>query len=112
MSDQPAMQRVRAIFAHPVTGSTLTVLSGLSFLLVCMLLPMVGLAGAATPHAAHNHQVFSTILLMTLALSGFAIASKVARRRRDQSPPPWFSMALGVVLALLWIALHAGLLRI
>jgi predicted transporter len=106
------MQRIRATFAHPVTGSTLTVLSGLSFLLVCMLLPMVGPAGAATPHAARNHQVFSTILLLALVLSGFAIASKIARRRRDQSPPPWLSMTLSVVLALLFVALHAGLLRI
>ena len=37
-----------SFFARPVVGSVLTILSGLSFYLVCMILPLVG------PAAAHG----------------------------------------------------------
>lgn len=98
-------------FAHPLTGSTLSVLSGLSFLLVGMLLPMVGPAGAATPHAAQNRGTFANILVGFLLLSGLAVASKLLRRSRDGSPLPVFSIALCATGILLVFALLTGMLR-
>jgi hypothetical protein len=112
MSDVQFLQRARACFAHPATGTTLFVLAALSFVIVCILLPMVGPAGAAAPHAAHNHQVYSIILIVALGFSALSIASKLARRRHDQSPLPWLPIGLCSILAFLLITLHAGLLRI
>ena len=100
------------VFALPAIGTTFTVLSGLSFLLVCILLPMVGPAGAATMFAAQNTQAFTIYVLISLVLSLAAIGSKTSRRAIDGSPLPISSMALCGLDILLLIALYANLLRI
>lgn len=102
----------RGWLSLPAVGTSLTVGSGLSFLLVCMLLPMVGPAGSVTPFARANHISFTCYLLLALALSILAIVSKVARRRRDGSPLPLLSMVLCGLCLVLLAALSAGLLRI
>jgi hypothetical protein len=110
-SEQPANTATEG-FAHPAVGSFLTVLSGLSFLWLCMLLPLVGKAGSVTPFARQNYFVFLGFLLLTLTLCGTAIASKMARRRRDGSPPPVLTLGLAAICALLLLAQLAGLLAL
>jgi ABC-type microcin C transport system permease subunit YejE len=100
------------VLFHPVFGSALTVLSGLSFLLVCMLLPLVGPAGAATVHADKNKWTFLAFLLVALVLSVLAIISKLERRKFDHSPLPHFSLLLCGLCLLLLIASLTGLLSI
>jgi uncharacterized membrane protein SirB2 len=111
MARPPPVEEV-PFFAQPLVGSALTVLSGLAFLFLCMILPLVGKAGAAVPHAPQNFVAFFAALVVSFVLAGAAVLSKLARRRHDQSPPPYFSMALCLVYTVLLVALLGGLLKI
>ncbi|MCO5044099.1 MAG: hypothetical protein J5I99_06970 [Verrucomicrobia bacterium] len=95
-----------------VVGSVLTIAAGLSFFVVCMLLPLVGKAGVQTVHAQENFFAFLTALLISLLFSLAATAVKMARRRQDQSPMPYLSILLTGLNILLLISLLAGLLKI
>ena len=99
-------------FNRSSTGSALAVLSGLSFLFLCMVLPLVGRAGSAVSYADKNQTAFLGVLLMSLALSLAATGSKMSRSRMDGSPLPKWSIALSGLLVLLLICLFTGLLRI
>ena len=82
--------------SHPIAaaswfagaGTALTIAAGLSFLFVCMILPLVGKAGVQTVHAKQNHYAFLAALLVSLLLSAAATGTKLARRRIDRSPLP------------------------
>lgn len=106
-------------FERPVVGSFFTILSALSFYLVCMILPLVGPAaahGSGSPGAtaaANYHQnfvAFLTVLLISLALAVLALISKLQRRKIDQSPFPLYSAGLCAVCGFLVFALFAGML--
>ncbi len=99
-------------FARPVFGSTLTVLSWLSFLILCMLLSMVGQAAAATPVAAQSRRAFAGFLLISMVLSLLAVFSKMARRAIDKSPLPYVSFGMLGLTVLLFIAFFARLLEV
>jgi hypothetical protein len=101
-----------SFFANPVLGSTLTVLSWLSFLILCMLLSMVGQAAAATQYAAQNRRAFGIFLLISFVLSILAVLSKLARRRLDESPLPYFSFGTLGLTVFLYIAFLARLLEV
>ena len=95
-------------WAHPLTGSVLAVLSGLSLLLLGMLLPLVGKAGAATEHADANAATFGAALGAALLLSLSAAGSKLARRARDGSPLPRWSLGMAGFCLVLTLAFLAG----
>ena len=106
-------------FARPIVGSFFTILSALSFYLLCMILPIVGPAaahGSGSPGAttaAHYHQNFLTflaVLLISLALAVLALISKLERRKIDLSPFPLYSVGLCVVCVFLVFALFTGML--
>lgn len=99
-------------FTRPEVGTFLTVLSGLAFLFVCMILPLVGKASVQTVHVRQNTQAFTAALVLTLLLSVAASWSKWSRRRLDQSPRPYFSLVLAGFSILLLAALALGLLSI
>lgn len=99
-------------FTRPEVGTFLTVLSGLAFLFVCMILPLVGKAGVATEHVGQNTAAFTVVLVLTLALAVAASWSKWARSRLDQSPRPYFSLILAGLTVLLLLAQALGLLKI
>jgi len=110
-----------SFFAHPVVGSALTVASGVSFLILCMLLPLVGPAamngsgspGAGpVPHLRANIIAFVAVSLVSLALAVLAIVSKIERRKVDGSPLPYAAFGLAGILVLLLLALAAGLTKI
>ena len=103
---------VESIFAASWIGTVLTVLSGLSFLLVCMILPLVGKAGLATSYAQKNKIAFVIVVVIATALAVLATLSKLARRKIDASPLPVFSLVLLLLCVLLIVALFAGLLSI
>ena len=111
MPKQETMHELPA-FAAPEVGTTLAVLSALSILFVCMLLPMVGAAGANAPFAAENTRAFTFYVLLSLALSIAAIQSKMMRRKIDGSPLPRSSFALCGLDLLLLIALYGNLLKL
>jgi hypothetical protein len=100
----------RKWFANLGTG--LTIAGGLSFLFLCMILPLVGKAGVQTVHYRQNYLAFLSVLLLSLVLSSAATAAKLMRRRIDRSPLPWMSITLTALCVLLLISLFAGLLHI
>jgi len=97
---------------RPMVGSTLTILSGLAFLLLAMFLPLVGKSAVKTEHYNLNFTAFICLLIITLMLSGLAVKSKMDRRKIDGSPIPLFSMIIGGLSLLLFISLILGLLKI
>ena len=99
-------------FQLPLVGTLLTVLSGLSFLVVCMILPLVGRAGASVSFARQNFFTFLGIVLLSLGLAALAIISKLERRKIDGSPLPYLSIILGAICIVLLVALLTGLLSI
>ncbi len=100
------------LLAHPTTGTVLAILSGLSFLFLCMILPIVGPAAAARPYYATNYRAFLGVLLISLALALLAFFSKLQRRSMDSSPFPASSLALAMLLVGMLFALLMGLLKI
>ena len=77
-----------------------------------MILPLVGPAGAMTPHAKQNSTTFLGALMVALVLSVIAIISKLERRKIDDSPLPHFSILLCGLCILLLFATLTGLTRI
>ncbi len=103
---------LKSQLALPWVGSSLTVASGLAFLVVCMIIPLVGKAGAATDHYLKNWVTFFVALVITLLLSGVAIYSKRLRAKLDASPAPVFSLLIFGATSVLMVALLLGLLKI
>lgn len=99
-------------WARPAFGDAVAIAAGVAFLLVGMLLPLVGKAGAVTPYADQNRRTFTAALAAALALALAATALKWARRRYDDSPRPWVMMGLAALCVLLWVALIGGWLAI
>lgn len=112
MSSQEKTPSLTEVLLRPQAGSTLTILSGLSFLVLCMLLPLVGKAGVETVHYGRNMAAFIAVLVLTALLSFLAVYSKVQRRKHDGSPRPFLSVAILGLCLLLLAALAAGLLKI
>ena len=102
----------RPFLADPTVGTVCTVASGLSFLLVCMLLPLVGKSGTVTMHARENFQAFLAAVLLSLILAALATFAKMERRKLDGSPKPVFSIVLCALSGFLLLALLAGILRV
>ena len=86
-------------------------LAGVSFYVLCMLLPLVGPAGAATTHAARNARTFGAALAATLLCCGWAF--QVAwRRRAAPGVRVWPAVILLLFTLLLAAAFAAGALRL
>ncbi|MDK2857399.1 MAG: hypothetical protein PWQ29_884 [Verrucomicrobiota bacterium] len=96
----------------PVTGSVLTVASGVSFFFTCMLLPLVGRAGSSVPYADKNRLAFLLAVGLTFLLAVLATGSKLMRRSDDQSPLPYWSIGVSSICILLFILLLTDLLLI
>ncbi len=103
-------QRALAWWARPRTRDVLSVLAGVAFLAVAILLPLVGKAGSTAPWAARNARAFETVVLTALGLALAAAASKFLRCRRDGSPMPRVAPTLAVFLLLVWWAFRIGAL--
>lgn len=103
---------LKDFFQKPVTGSVLTVASGISFFFTLMCLPLVGRAGSSVPYADENRAAFLGAVAFTFFLAALATWSKMARRSDDHSPLPFWSLGLCAVCTLLFILLMTGLLAI
>ena len=107
--------------ADPRVGNVLSVLFGLLFLFLCMILPLVGKSaahGSGSPGAGpmdtlwKNHLFFSISLLLTLLSGAGALYSKLLRRREDGSPYPKATAGLLAVCVLLLLCYVTGLLKL
>lgn len=81
------------------------------FLLECMMLSLVGRAGALTPYYGRNMIAFSVAAFLCMGFSGAALALKLRARVRGAPAFPWVSAALVVVNVALIAALLLGALR-
>lgn len=111
----PTTQRAASedpVLARPAVGTALTIASGLAFLFLCMILPLVGKAGVMRDHYTANFVAFLMVLILTGVLAGLAVYSKLQRRHIDASPLPKFSMLILGLSVLLFLALVSGLLKI
>jgi len=97
---------------NPVLAATLSVVAGLFFLVLCMLLPLVGRAGAAVPYSAENHRTFLAVAVVTLAFSLLASLLKLRQRKLNGAPLPVFTLALTLLTAATILALWTGVLRL
>ena len=103
---------LKKFFQKPVTGSVLTVASGVSFFFTCMCLPLVGRAGSSVPYADKNRLAFLAVLGLTFTLAALATWAKMTRRSEDKSPLPFWSLGLCAVCAVLFVLLMTGLLAV
>ena len=99
-----ALRRVR-------TDDLWTGAGGVALMGVCMMLPMVGPAGALTPQYGKNLVAFSLAALLSAMLSGAGAVLKLRACRRGEGSFPGLSIGLFVTGLLLLIALPLGILR-
>lgn len=81
-------------FYRRSVGATLSILAGLAFFLLCMLLPLVGPAGSKVEHASENEMIFLSWLGITLLLSVASVLSRWERVRKENEPRPIYSLLL------------------
>lgn len=96
------------LLEKPMTGTVLTIASGLSFFFLCMILAIVGPAGSRVDHAGKNTAAFLAVLFLTFALAGTATYSKLLRRKGDESPLPYWSMGLGAICVVIFLVKIMG----
>ncbi|AKJ64300.1 hypothetical protein [Kiritimatiella glycovorans] len=98
-------------FGVPEAGHAVSIASGVAFLFLLMMLPLVGPAGAKTPHAATNAAAFGAVLLLVFLLAAAAVFLK---RRDPDTPKRWpaFPTLIGGLCLFLALAWAFGLLRI
>jgi cytochrome b561 len=94
-----------SILFRPATGSALAFSAGLSFYLLCMIMPLVGPAGSRVEHHGRNLAAFLFVLFLTFALSGAASWSKLECRKVQGGALPWFSLGLCALCLLTLIVL-------
>jgi hypothetical protein len=112
MADERSGVARAGLFFHETTGTVLAAAAGLAFMMVCMTLPLVGPAGAATEHADRNAAAFGVILSLTLFLSGLSVGSSGGRARSVRDARLLFSGAVLVAGLVFLVAFIAGLLSI
>ena len=81
-------------FYRRAGGTAFSILAGLAFFLLCMLLPLVGPAGSQVEHASKNETIFLSWLSVTLGLSIASVLSKWERVRQENTPRPMYSLLL------------------
>lgn len=97
------------IIRNPAVGTALAVAAGLSFYVLCMMLPLVGPAGSKVAHAAANRSAFVSVLLMTFLLASGSASLVLVRRKREEALAfPWFSCVLAALCLIMLVLLMAG----
>jgi hypothetical protein len=96
----------------PKAAGFLTVAAALAFLLLCMLLPLVARAGAATEFSSTNRAFFNMAALATLLLSGGATALRLKLRASGQAGFPCFAALISAATATLLLASLFGWLAL
>ena len=97
---------------NPLLGNAATVVAALVFMLLCMLLPLVGPAGSATPFADKNYSACAAVLTAAVLTAGLATGINLKRRRAHGGAFPLFPTALAVMAVLTTLVFALGLLKI
>lgn len=97
------------IIRNPTVGTAASVFAGLSFYVLCMMLPLVGPAGSRVEHSAANRAAFVCILLLTFLLASASTYLVLMRRKLEDAVAfPWFSSVLAALCLIMLVLLLAG----
>ena len=99
-------------FIHPVIRVALSVLSGLSFFLLCMILPLVGPAGSRVEHTLANQVIFVSWLIFTLLISILSFFSRKMSNNDQNKDIPLFSILLIIICVVIFVLFLLGALSI
>jgi hypothetical protein len=105
MSEHPPSQRLR-------WDKVCSILAGLFFFYLCMLLPLVGPAGSRQAHAAENQTLFMSILGVTFLLSVSAALLQWRSRKVVQEEGIPAMLTFSIVIALIGICCLSGWLAV
>jgi hypothetical protein len=87
---------LKKLYLEPLTGLVLTILSSLSFFMMCMILPLVGPAGSSVEHSYENKKIFFIVLIINIILSFSSYIIKMIQSKRFAFPKPIFSLILSI----------------
>ena len=94
---------IKNIFSKPIILNFITVLAGLSFFLLCMILPLVGPAGSKVEHADYNKTIFLSWLIFTLVFSLTSFCLRLRKYKIEKNIFPIYSLILLAVCILIFI---------
>ena len=81
---------------NSIIYNLITIMAGLAFFLLCMLLPLVGPAGSKVEHADYNNAIFTGWLIFTLILSSTSYYLRYQRYRLKNDIYPKYSLILTI----------------
>lgn len=93
------------------TADGVAAAAGVALGVVCVMFPLVGPAGAATPYYGKNFIAFLVAAGVALVLSALALKMKLAMRKTAGGPWPWVSSSLVAACLLILLTLFAGILK-
>ena len=88
---------------NPVILNFITIMAGLAFFLLCMLLPLVGPAGSKVEHADYNNAIFTGWLIFTLILSSTSYYLRYQRYRFKNDIYPKYSLILTILCIIIFL---------
>ena len=88
---------------NSVIYNLITIIAGLAFFLLCMLLPLVGPAGSKVEHADYNNAIFTGWLIFTLILSSISYYLRYQRYRLKNNIYPKYSLILTILCIIIFL---------
>lgn len=99
------MKRNEKIFNDLKMDTFLAIAAGLSFYVLCMVLPLVGPTGSRVEHALKNKVTFLSVLMATFILAATSTYKRIERRKLEKCSFPWFQGGLSAVCVLILVTL-------
>ncbi len=93
----------KKLSANSIVYNLITIMSGLAFFLLCMLLPLVGPAGSKVEHADYNNAIFTGWLIFTLILSSTSYYLRYKRYRFKNDIYPKYSLILTILCIIIFL---------
>tara|TARA_B100001559_G_scaffold83854_1_gene69698 strand:+ start:88 stop:411 length:324 start_codon:yes stop_codon:yes gene_type:complete len=88
---------------NPIILNFITIMAGLAFFLLCMLLPLVGPAGSKVEHADYNNAIFTGWLIFTLILSSTSYYFRYHIYRIKNDIFPKYSLILTILCIIIFL---------
>ena len=88
---------------NSIVYNLITIMAGLAFFLLCMLLPLVGPAGSKVEHADYNNTIFTGWLIFTLILSSTSYYLRYKRYRFKNDIYPKYSLILTILCIIIFL---------
>lgn len=92
----------------PTLGTALSISSGFSFYVLCIMFSLVGPSGVRQPHYQKNFYAFLTVCLITLSFAIASLLLTLHRRKTEEIGFPKFSAGLIAVCLIILVMLFSG----